>query len=140
MAVLYTTKVRVHGGRSGKAVSEDGQLSLSLVPPKELSPTRQGVNPEQLFAAGYAACFESSIRGAARRAGKSITDSSVEATVSLTSLDTGGFALEVILDVEIAGLTQSEAQELANMAHQVICPYSNAVRGNIDVRLNVVAK
>ena len=92
MAVLYTTKVKVHGGRAGHARSDDGRLDFALVPPKDLPSGRQGVNPEQLFAAGYAACFESSIRGAARRSGKSLADASVEATVSLVSRDGGGFA------------------------------------------------
>jgi osmotically inducible protein OsmC len=139
MAVLYTTKVKVHGGRAGHARSDDGRLDLALVPPKEVSAERQGVNPEQLFAAGYAACFESSIRGAARRSGKTLSDASVEATVSLVSRDAGGFALEVALAVTTNGVTQQEATELVEQAHKVICPYSNAVRGNIDVQVSVVA-
>ena len=139
MAMIYTTKVKVNGGRAGRAISDDGRLDIQLVPPKEASPDRPGVNPEQLFAAGYAACFESSMRAAARRANISLLDASIEATVSLVSCEVGGYALEVTLNVETQGISQSEADTLADQAHRQVCPYSNAIRGNIDVQLQVTA-
>ena len=109
MSNLYKTRVNAYGGRSGTIRSEDGILDMPLALPKELGGNGGATNPEQLFAAGYAACFED------------------------------GFKLVVALDVEIAGVEQSKAEEIVKAAHAV-CPYSNAIRGNVDVTLTVFAQ
>ena len=139
MALIYKTRVEVKGGRAGHAKSDDGRLDLALIPPNDAAPDRMGVNPEQLFAAGYAACFESGLRGVARRAGRPLTDASVAATVSLVSREAGGYALEVTLEVQTVGISEEEAKDFASRVHNSGCPYSNAVRGNIDVVLRVKA-
>lgn len=138
MSALYTTKVTAVGGRSGTVRSEDGILDLSLAMPKELGGKGGATNPEQLFAAGYAACFENAVIHVTR--GKAVKvrgdDIEVIADVGLKPAAGGGFALTVALDVAIAGVDQAQAEEIVKAAHAV-CPYSNAVRGNVDVALNV---
>jgi lipoyl-dependent peroxiredoxin len=137
MSALYSTKVQVSGGRSGRAQSEDGLLSLPLAMPRELGGAGGATNPEQLFAAGYAACFESALRLVARKSKAGLDDATVIATVAL--LPHGeAFKLDVALDVETKGLDAATAEELVATAHKV-CPYSNAVNGNVDVRLSVKA-
>ena len=137
MTALYTAEALSTGdGRSGHSRTSDGKLDLDLTPPKELGGSGDGTNPEQLFAAGYAACFHSALRLIGKRAGKDVEDSAVGSRVSLVNNDKGGFALEVALEVSLPNLTKDEAQELAEQAHQV-CPYSNATRGNIPVTLTV---
>lgn len=139
MAVLYTAKVRSEGGRSGRVRSEDGKLDLQLTLPTGLGGPENATNPEQLFAAGYAACFASSIDFLAKRDKIAAGDTAVTATVALRSTEAGPFVLDVTLDIEIAGLAQAEAEKLVEAAHAV-CPYSNATRGNIDVQIHTKAK
>ena len=136
MKTLYTTQVSVRGGRDGHAQSEDPSLSLALAMPKALGgPGGAATNPEQLFAAGYAACFESALRLVARQTKVSLSDVEIRATVSLGQ-DDGGFRLAVALQGVIAGIEPDQAQKLMAAAHEV-CPYSRATRGNIDVTLSV---
>jgi Ohr subfamily peroxiredoxin len=136
MTHLYETRVTVVGGRDGTATSDDGQLSLALATPVELGGRGGGTNPEQLFAAGYAACFETAVIHVTRRQVDRVRDEdiSVTATVGLVDNGKGGFALTATLDVVIAGVDQSRANEIIRLAHDV-CPYSNALKGNVDVRL-----
>ena len=136
--VLYETKVVATGGRDGSAETPDGNLKLNLSTPKELGGAGgDGNNPEQLFAAGYAACFIGALKAAAseNKHLKVPADVKTTATVGIGPLEEGGFGLEVALDVSLPGLEQAAADELVSKAHQ-ICPYSNATRGNIDVKLS----
>jgi lipoyl-dependent peroxiredoxin len=135
MKTLYTAVATVHGGREGHARSDDGALDLDLRMPKALGgPGGPGSNPEQLFAAGYAACFESALRLVARQQKKPLRDARVTAHVSLNADDAGKYALGVELRGHVDGVSVEEASLLMKAAHQV-CPYSNATRGNIDVKL-----
>lgn len=138
MSTLYTTKVTAVGGRNGTVRSEDGVLDLALAMPKELGGKGGATNPEQLFAAGYAACFENAVIHVTRGKEASVRDSDIEVVgdVGLQPGAGGGFALSVALDVTIAGVDQAQAEEIVQAAHAV-CPYSNAVRGNVDVKINV---
>ena len=138
MNAIYTAEALATGaGRNGHVLTKDGRVDLDLAVPTEMGGSGQGANPEQLFAAGYAACFHSALQSVAREAKVSISDSSVGARVGIGALDAGGFGLEVTLEVVLPGLPADQAQELADKAHMV-CPYSNATRGNIDVTINVV--
>jgi len=135
MKTLYTAVATVHGGREGHARSDDGALDLDLRMPKALGgPGGPGSNPEQLFAAGYAACFESAMRVVARQQKKPLRDARVTAHVSLNTDDAGKFTLGVELHGHVEGLSAEEASSLMKAAHEV-CPYSNATRGNIEVKL-----
>ncbi len=138
MKKLYETKVTVTGGREGKGKSSDGKLEVSLGLPAELGGSKTGTatNPEQLFGAGYAACFESALRFVARNQKIQITDSSVTATISLSAKPEGGFQLGAALAVSLPGLDRSVAEKLIEAAHQT-CPYSNAIRGNVDVAIQL---
>ncbi len=140
MNVLYTADVTVNGGREGRAVSSDKALDVKLSLPKEMGgPGTAGTtNPEQLFAAGYAACFESAVRAVAGQKKKKLTDSSVQAKVGVGPRDAGGFGLAVTLEVSLGGISREEAQELVEIAHRDMCPYSHATRGNVDVDVKVV--
>ncbi|MGB0748543.1 MAG: organic hydroperoxide resistance protein [Magnetospiraceae bacterium] len=137
MNVLYVTASKATGGRDGKAGTLDGSFQVSLTTPKELGgPGGDGVNPEQLFATGYAACFLSAIKFVAHKE-KHVAvgdDASVTAQVGIGSVEIGGFGLEVELTIDLPGVDTAVARELVNKAHQV-CPYSNAVRNSIDVTL-----
>ncbi|PIC01174.1 organic hydroperoxide resistance protein [Caulobacter sp. X] len=137
MTTLYTTRATVVGGREGHVRSEDGLLDVQLSMPKSLGGKETGTNPEQLFAAGYAACFQSAMGHVARTQKIPLTGSTVTGQVGLASAG-AGFALEVALEVETQGLSQAEAEALVATAHQV-CPYSNATRGNVDVAISVKA-
>lgn len=139
MSILYSTQVKVTGGRAGHAQSKDGLLKINLAPPKELGGKGEATNPEQLFAAGYAACFESALRSVAKKQQLNLTDTAILATVTLHSSETEGYYLDVILDVEIQGVDQTVAEDLVKKAHTV-CPYSKAVRNNIEVKLKATAK
>lgn len=138
MSHLYTTRVTAVGGRAGTVKSDDGILDLQLAMPTSLGGKGGATNPEQLFAAGYAACFENAVIHVTRRGDHKVRDEDIEVTgeVSLLPGEGGGFKLAVALDVVIAGIGQAKAEEIVQAAHMV-CPYSNAVRGNIDVKLNV---
>lgn len=135
MKVLYTTQVTATGGRNGKVLSADGVLDLQLAIPKEMGGAGGAFsNPEQLFAAGYAACFDSALAFVAGQRKIRLASSSVKATVGIGQNGQGGFALAVKLEVSLPGLAREEAQALLEATHQV-CPYSNAVRGNVEVEL-----
>jgi Ohr subfamily peroxiredoxin len=137
MKVLYTAEALTTGeGRDGHGRTSDGKLDLDLSIQKELGGSGIGTNPEQLFAVGYAACYHSALRLVARQENADVTDSAVGAKVSLGSNDDGGFVLAVELEVVLPNVGHDEAVALAKKAHQV-CPYSNATRGNIDVKLTV---
>jgi lipoyl-dependent peroxiredoxin len=137
MKTLYTAEALATGeGRDGHGRSSDGRLDLDLAIPKEMGGSGNGTNPEQLFAVGYAACFHSALRLVAGQAKADITDSAVGARVSIGQIDNGGFGLAVELEVTLPNLDHDTAVELTEKAHQV-CPYSNATRGNIDVKLVV---
>lgn len=140
MKTLYATKVDVKGGREGHARSSDGLLDIDLAKPKEFGGdgARRGTNPEQLFAAGYAACFETALRSVAGKKGIAIGESSISATVSIGPRDAGGFGLKVDMDVSLPGVAKAEAEILVKTVHDSICPYSNAIRGNVDVDLKLV--
>ena len=133
---LYTARATATGGRAGHAVSDDGLLDVDLRPPKEMGGPGGATNPEQLFAAGYAACFQSALGVAGRREHVDTSNSLVEADVSIGPIDGGGYGLAVALRVTIPGADPAQARALAEAAHQV-CPYSNATRGNIEVTLEV---
>lgn len=137
--VLYTTKAQATGGRDGHAKTLDGTFEVQLSTPKELGGAGgTGNNPEQLFAAGYSACFLGAMKFVASQSdGLTVpVDAVVAATVGIGPRAAGGFGLEVALDVTLPGLDAEVAQKLVADAHQ-ICPYSNATRNNIDVKLNV---
>jgi osmotically inducible protein OsmC len=138
VTILYTATATASGGRDGSAKSDDGVLDLALTTPKGLGgPGKPGAtNPEQLFAAGYAACFDSALRFVARTQGVTVTDSAVTAEVGIGPNATGGFGLEVALTVSLPSLDREAAEKLVATAHQV-CPYSNATRGNINVKVAV---
>ena len=138
MSALYSTQAHVSGGRNGHGETSDGLLKVDLAMPKELGGKGGATNPEQLFAVGYAACFESAVRFVARQQKLPLEDASVTSTVSLYPNDQGGFRLGVSLAAEIKGLDQAGAEALLSEAHK-ICPYSNAIRGNIDVALSAKA-
>jgi len=133
---LYTARASAIGGRSGHVVSDDGILDLDMRPPKEMGGPGGASNPEQLFAAGYAACFQNALAVVSRRAGVDTSASRVEADVSIGPVPGGAYGLAVTLRVTIPGVEQATARSLTEAAHQV-CPYSNATRGNIDVTLEV---
>lgn len=137
MEALYTAEALATGaGRDGRVATSDGNLEFDLAIPKEMGGSGDGANPEQLFAAGYAACFHSALQSVARTQKVKITDSSVGARVQIGSNGEGGFGLAVQLEVVIPELPHDQAQALADAAHKV-CPYSNATRGNIEVEITV---
>nr|WP_321445366.1 organic hydroperoxide resistance protein [uncultured Cohaesibacter sp.] len=139
MSIIYSTNVTVTGGREGSAKSEDGKLDVSLSMPKELGGDNgPGTNPEQMFGAGYAACFIGALKFAAGQDKiKFPSVPVVNATVGMGQNDKGaGFAIEVDLEVDLGDMPRDEAIALVEKAHQV-CPYSNATRGNIRVGLTV---
>ncbi|MHC1694667.1 MAG: organic hydroperoxide resistance protein [Eubacteriales bacterium] len=136
MKALYTTNAVSTGGRDGKAVIE-GKHSFDMALPVEIGGNGKGMNPEQLFAAGYAACFHGALKLAAKNLGAKITSSEVSAQVSLLD-DNGGFAIGVALSSRIGGVDAAKADEIMALAH-TICPYSKATRGNIEVTLSAEA-
>ena len=137
--VLYSTSARATGGRDGHSATLDGAFDVSLATPKELGGGGgPGNNPEQLFAAGYAACFLGAMKFVAGQDKIKVpNDASVTSTVGMGPRSEGGFGLDIALAVALPGMDHSEAQALVEKAHQV-CPYSNATRGNIDVKLSVI--
>ncbi|MFB9239691.1 organic hydroperoxide resistance protein [Plantactinospora siamensis] len=137
MQTLYTAQALATGeGRDGHVTTSDGTLDLDLAVPKEMGGAGGATNPEQLFAAGYAACFHSALRVVARRAKADVADSTVEARVGIGPNGSGGYGLAVTLVVSLPAVEPEAARQLVDQAHQV-CPYSNATRGNIDVTLTV---
>jgi lipoyl-dependent peroxiredoxin len=134
--VLYTAAATVTGGRAeGHGVTSDGNLDVNMRTPKELGGDGAGTNPEQLFAVGYAACFEGALGVVAKRERAEVGDVSIDSRVSLLPTEERGFKLAVELDVSLPGVEDAEqATRIVAAAHKV-CPYSNATRGNIDVKL-----
>jgi Ohr subfamily peroxiredoxin len=133
--VLYTAHAHVTGGRDGHGHTSDSDLELNLRVPKEMGGTGGGTNPEELFAVGYAACFESAVAAIARRRHLEAGEVTIDSAVSLLPTGDGGFQLAVTLDVALPSVADAAtAAELVRAAHDV-CPYSNATRGNIDVTL-----
>jgi Ohr subfamily peroxiredoxin len=138
MDVLYTAIATATGdGRNGHTATEDGLLDVDVRVPPAMGGPGGATNPEQLFAAGYAACFHSALKFVAGADHIDVTGTEVSASVSIGTLEGGGFGLAVELDVHVPSLDHDSALALAERAHQV-CPYSNATRGNVDVVLTVV--
>lgn len=137
--VLYSTEARATGGREGHAETTDGAFKVDLSTPKELGGAGgAGNNPEQLFAAGYAACFLGAMKAVAAKDGDKVpADASVTSQVGIGPRDEGGFGITVALAVSLPGVERKAAEALVEKAHHV-CPYSNATRGNVDVKLSVV--
>jgi lipoyl-dependent peroxiredoxin len=140
MKPLYTARAQATGdGRDGRAESSDGMLKADLALPKEMGGKGGATNPEQLFAAGYSACFHNALRLVARRAKQNVDGSSVGAEVTIGANAEGGFELAVVLHVQAPGIDEETLRRLVDTADRV-CPYSNAVRGNVavDIRLDAV--
>lgn len=135
MTTLYTTSATATAGRNGHVSTDDNLLSVALAYPKEMGGSGAATNPEQLFAAGYSACFSNALLHVAKEMKIKITSAPTTAIVGIGPNESGGFALTVSLSIEL-DLEQEKAVMLVKTAHQV-CPYSNAVRGNIDVNLSV---
>jgi Ohr subfamily peroxiredoxin len=138
MKILYTAEATASGdGRNGHTRSSDGKVDFDLAVPTEMGgPGGAGTNPEELFAAGYAACFHGALRLVARRENANVDGSEVTARVGIGATGTGGFGLAVELDVPLPNVDTATAESLTAKAHEV-CPYSNATRNNIDVTLSV---
>jgi osmotically inducible protein OsmC len=141
MNTLYSTKVTATGGRHGHIHSEDGLLDMKLALPRELGGKGDATNPETLFAGGYAACFENALLRVSREKGLRFADGDVEviADIGLSRNDAGNFVLSAALAVTVTGVDQKTAEDLAESAHK-ICPYSNAIRGNVEVGITVLAR
>ncbi|QIX63562.1 organic hydroperoxide resistance protein [Hymenobacter lutimineralis] len=137
MEKIFTAQAKAKGGRDGQVTSDDNVLNIALSTPKAMGgPGKTGAtNPEQLFAAGYAACFEGALGVAARQAGVRLNDVTVEAFIGFGQAEDGGYGISADLHVNIPGVEQAQAQQLVEAAHG-ICPYSRATRGNIEVTLN----
>ena len=134
---VYTAKAKATGGRDGRATSSDGILDVQLSVPKEMGGPGGGTNPEQLFAAGYSACFLGAMKFVANRDKLNISkEAYIEGEVGIGPIPTG-FGIEVTLNIHLEGMDQAEAQKLVDAAH-IVCPYSNATRGNINVTLNPI--
>lgn len=139
MSILYTTSATATGGRDGSAKSEDGRLAVSLSTPRELGGNgADGTNPEQLFAAGYSACFLGAMKYvASQKKIKLSEETAVTATVGIGPRSDGkGFGLDVALMVTLPGIQADQAREIVDGAH-VVCPYSEATRSNLDVRISI---
>ncbi len=136
--VLYHTSATATGGRDGHAKTADGTLEVTLSTPKELGGAGgPGNNPEQLFAAGYSACFLGAMKFVASQGGTKVpADASVKAEIGIGPRSEGGFGITVELTITLPGLSHADAEKLVHDAHQV-CPYSNATRGNVDVKLHI---
>jgi osmotically inducible protein OsmC len=134
--VLYTAKAHTTGGRDGRSVTDDGLLDVQLTPPKAMGGSGTATNPEQLFAAGYSACFMGAIKHVAGMKKIAVpADASIDASVDIGPIP-AGFGIAAKLVINLPGLDRAVAQDLIDTAHQV-CPYSNATRGNIDVELTL---
>lgn len=139
MQVLYTASATSTGGRDGRSVSSDNQLDVKLTTPKELGGAGgAGTNPEQLFAAGYSACFIGALKFVAAASKTALpADLSIKADVGIGPNGKGGFGIQVALNISLPGMDRKLAEDLVNKAHEV-CPYSNATRGNIEVTLTIL--
>ncbi|MEO7122243.1 MAG: organic hydroperoxide resistance protein [Lacisediminihabitans sp.] len=138
MDSIYTAEaLSIGAGRNGHVTTTSGRVDLDLAIPEAMGGSGNGANPEELFAAGYAACFHSALQMVARTQKVAISDTSVGSQVHLLPNGSGGFILDVNLEVVIPEIPHAQAQALADAAH-LVCPYSNATRGNIDVTVTVV--
>ena len=133
MKKAYETAMINHGGRNGEVEAPNGSMHMKITPPGIHA---EGTNPEQLFAAGYASCFNGAVQHMIKEA-EMTAESTVKARVSLYNLDDGGYQIGVVLEVHIDGISEEEAQKIAEDAHE-FCPYSKATRGNIDVEVAIV--
>ena len=133
MKKLYETAMINHGGREGKVEAPNGSMHMKITPPGIHT---DGTNPEQLFAAGYASCFNGALQHMIKEANLAV-DSTVKARVSLYTLDEGGYKIGVVLEVHVESVSEEDAMKLAEKAHDY-CPYSKATKGNIDVEVTVV--
>ena len=139
MKTMYQATVASQGGRNGHVISNDGKLDLRISTPKEMGGSGEFTNPEQLFGAGYAACFEGALAYVGKKSNVTLANSKVVAHVVLKGLnEKGGFELEVTLEIYLPALETHLAQKLIDEAHQV-CPYSHATRGNILVTLKLMS-
>lgn len=139
MDIKYRTTASATGGREGRAATDDNRLSVTLSTPKELGGGGgDGTNPEQLFAAGYSACFLGALKAVAGKEKVKVPETAtVTATVGIGPRDDGGgFGIEVALKIDLPGIDRAQAEDLMNKAH-VVCPYSHATKGNIDVSLSL---
>lgn len=134
--VKYTAVATAENGRDGRVATDDGKLDVVVNPPKEMGGSGAGTNPEQLFAAGYSACFQGALGVVASKENADISGSTVTAKVGIGQTEAGGFGLEVAITASIPNVDAATAQSLIEKAHQV-CPYSSATRGNIKVELAV---
>ncbi|MEU3736186.1 organic hydroperoxide resistance protein [Streptomyces sp. NPDC032198] len=134
--VKYTAVATAENGRDGRVATDDGKLDVVVNPPKEMGGSGAGTNPEQLFAAGYSACFQGALGVVARKENADISGSTVTAKVGIGQTEAGGFGLEVAISASIPNVDAATAQSLIEKAHQV-CPYSSATRDNIKVELSV---
>lgn len=134
MKIFYQTRATATGGRSGHTALDDGSLAFDLARPGSGT---SGTNPEQLFALGYAACFDSALSMIAQQKKLDVT-AKTSVQVGIGQRPDGGYALDIDISIETQGITEAEAQDLIEAAHKV-CPFSNATRGNVDVRLHVTA-
>jgi len=138
MNIIYTTSAIAVGGRDGNTGTTDGRFEVKLSRPKALGGKGDGINPEQLFASGYAACFLSSMQLLAAQGVATVpANAEVMATVGFGLRSEGGLGLEIALDITLPGVARSEAQALIEKAHQ-ICAYSNATRDNVAVKLGLI--
>ncbi|MCU1422463.1 MAG: organic hydroperoxide resistance protein [Microbacteriaceae bacterium] len=138
MEIAYTAIAHATGGgRDGHVRSDNDRIDMETRPPKELGGSGEGTNPEELFAAAYAACFLSAIHGVGKGLGLDTKDAQVSASVGIGSNGEGGYGIAVELDIYTPNVAPDRRQELADAAHHV-CPYSNATRGNVDVTLTLV--
>jgi osmotically inducible protein OsmC len=139
MKIAYTAHATSTGGRQGHGKTDDGKIDVDLTPPKETGGSGTGVNPEQLFAVGYSACYLGAIRHVAGKEKVKIADeASVTANVGIGPRDDGeGFGLAVTLDVSLPGVSKEQAEDITKKAH-VVCPYSHSIKGNVAVTTNLV--
>ena len=139
MQIIYTAEAVSTGGRDGRSISSDKHLDVKLTTPKEMGGAGgDGTNPEQMFAAGYSACFIGAMKFVAGATKVAVpADASVKAEVGIGPNDKGGFGIAVTLNIALPGMDKAAAQTLVDKAHEV-CPYSNATRGNVDVKLVLV--
>ena len=134
--VVYTAHAHTTGGREGRSVSDDGMLDVQLSPPKAMGGAGTATNPEQLFAAGYSACFMGAMKHVASQKKIAIpADAAIDASVDIGPIP-NGFGIAATLVIDLPGMDRAEAEALVQAAH-VVCPYSNATRGNIEVTLTV---
>jgi Ohr subfamily peroxiredoxin len=135
--VLYTAHAHVSGGREGRGSTDDKKIDLQLRLPKEMGGSGEGSNPEQLFAVGYAACFEGAVRFVAGQRKINAQNASVNSSVSIGPRNDSGFGIQARLEVSLPDVDAETAKDIVKTAHEQICPYSHATRGNIDIEITV---